>query len=227
MAADLKWLRSTMEVLAEQVSKLVALGGQQIEAIAGLAPLVIHSAEGISGSLRDVVTAIRSTSGSSSPAEDATGTGASLTREAKPAGLQDLDISSEPEPMVVSKAKEQLRQIKRPKQPQDKRRKTAATPIVVKSIADAKRPDRFYTSIRLPRELWDQAGFTSDDRLLLDWSGKALTIERIAEGGVKPKAIGDTTVVLQSWKLGDLNLDQPKVSEGEGSLRLTARPLRP
>ena len=43
--------------------------------------------------------------------------------------------------------------------------------IVVKSIADAKGKDRFYTSIRLPRELWDRAGFGPDDRLLLDWSG--------------------------------------------------------
>ena len=53
---------------------------------------------------------------------------------------------------------------------------------MVKSIPDAKRSDRFYTSIRLPRELWDQAGFGPEDRLLLDWSGKTLTIER-APGG--------------------------------------------
>jgi len=92
---------------------------------------------------------------------------------------------------------------------------------VVKSIADAKRSDRYYTSIRLPRALWDRAGFGPDDRLLLDWSGKALTIERVTEGGVKPKSIGDTSVVLQSWKLGNLNLDQPKAAGADGSLRLT------
>jgi hypothetical protein len=56
-----------------------------------------------------------------------------------------------------------------------------------------------------------------DDRLLLDWSGKALTIERAAEGGVKPKAIGKASVVLPSWKLGNLNLDQPKVSGANAS----------
>jgi hypothetical protein len=93
---------------------------------------------------------------------------------------------------------------------------------VVKSIPDAKRSDRFYTSIRLPRDLWDRAGFSPNDRLLLDWSGKALTIERAIEGGVKPKSIGDTSVVLQSWKLGNLNFDQPKVAGANGSLRLTA-----
>jgi hypothetical protein len=103
----------------------------------------------------------------------------------------------------------------------------ASAAVVVKSIADTKRPDRFYTSIRLPRELWDSAGFGPDDRLLLDWSGKALTIERTAEGGVKPKSIGDASVVLQSWKLGNLNFDQPKVTGAIGSLRLAAGRKRP
>jgi hypothetical protein len=97
-------------------------------------------------------------------------------------------------------------------------------PIVVKSIPDAKRSDRFYTIIRLPRTLWDQAGFDPDDRLLLDWSGKALTIERATEGGVKPKSIGDASVVLQSWKLGNLNFDHVKMHSRDASLRLTATP---
>jgi hypothetical protein len=97
---------------------------------------------------------------------------------------------------------------------------------VVKSIPDAKRSDRYYTSIRLPRELWDSAGFGPEDRLLLDWRGKALTIERAAEGGVKPKSVGATVVVLQSWKLGNLNFEKPKVTGADASLRLTARPLR-
>jgi hypothetical protein len=65
-------------------------------------------------------------------------------------------------------------------------------------------------------------GFGPEDRLLLDWSGKALTIERAAEGGVKPKAIGDASVVLQSWKLGNLNFDQLRVTGANASLRLTA-----
>ena len=64
--------------------------------------------------------------------------------------------------------------------------------IVVKSIADSKGKDRFYTSIRLPRQLWDRAGFGPDDRLLLDWTGSVLSVERTAEGGVKPKSVGGT-----------------------------------
>ena len=42
MAAELKGLRSTMELMAEQMGKLVALGSQQIETIARLAPLMVR-----------------------------------------------------------------------------------------------------------------------------------------------------------------------------------------
>jgi hypothetical protein len=138
--------------------------------------------------------------------------------------LQGLDQAAGPEAEPAPSAAEtrtpsqQGRRLKRNAAPAPQ---AGSAPAVVKSIPDAKRLDRFYTIIRLPRDLWDQAGFGPDDRLLLVWSGKALTIERATEGGVKPKAIGETSVVLQSWKLGNLNFDQPKVTEAEGCLRLT------
>ena len=59
MAADLKGLRSAMDLMAEQMGKLVSLGTQQIEAIARLTPLVVQSAEGISGSLREVASVVQ------------------------------------------------------------------------------------------------------------------------------------------------------------------------
>jgi hypothetical protein len=59
MAAESMSLRSTLEFVAEQVSKLVVLGSEQIEAIACLAPSTIQSAEGICGGLRDVISAIQ------------------------------------------------------------------------------------------------------------------------------------------------------------------------
>jgi hypothetical protein len=49
-----------------------------------------------------------------------------------------------------------------------------------------------------------------------------LRIDRAIEGGVKPKSIGEAAVVLQSWRLGNLN--QPKVTGAAASLRLTAKP---
>jgi hypothetical protein len=224
MAADLKGLRSTMELMAEQLAQLVALGGQQIEAIARLAPLVTGSAEAISSGFRDVVSAIQTLPRSLPPAGGPKSPEGPCPHAAAPLEQQKLDVSAEPEPLARLKANARLRQDPRSKKSEGKARQTASAPIVVKSIPDAKRPDRFYTIVRLPRELWDQAGFGPEDRLLLDWSGKALTIERATEGGVKPKAIGETSVVLQSWKLGNLNFDQPKVSRADASLRLTARP---
>ena len=223
MAAELKGLRSIMELMAEQMGKLVALGGQQVEATARLAPLMAQSAEGISGGLRDVVSAIQSIPNSLPLMRETVSVEELLTPEAQPPQQQEAEISSEKEPLVISKAKEQPKSKKRPTQAVNLIRKTASAPIVVKSIPDAKRSDRFYTSIRLPRELWDRSGFGANDRLLLDWSGKILSIERVAEGGVKPKTIGETSVVLQSWKLGNLNLDQPKGTGTNASLRLTGR----
>ncbi|KFG68855.1 hypothetical protein [Microvirga sp. BSC39] len=222
MAAELKSLRSTIEGMAEQIGKLVALGGQQIEAIARLAPLMVQSADGIVGGLREVVSAIQPIPSESPPEPEPLKAEEPLTREAEPVERQDPELSSDPEPRKASQAKERSRAGLRPAKTEAQVRHTGSAAIVVKSIPDAKRSDRFYTSIRLPRDLWDQAGFGPDDRLLLDWSGKTLTIERVAEGGVKPKAVGSTSVVLQSWKLGNLNFAQSKIAGADGSLRLTA-----
>ena len=138
----------------------------------------------------------------------------------------DQAIGSEPEPHIQGKAEERLQQSRRSKRSEAKAHKTASAAIVVKSIPDAKRSDRFYTTIRLPRQVWDGAGFGSDDRLMLDWSGQTLRIERAAEGGVKPKSIGEAAVILQTWQLGNLNFDQPRVTSADVSLCLTVRPSR-
>ncbi|MBD2750287.1 hypothetical protein IC232_26860 [Microvirga sp. BT688] len=220
MAAELRGLRSTIEGMAEQMRKLVALGGQQIEAIARLAPLMVHSADGIAGGLREVVSALQSIPSASPPEPEPSKTEEPLTREAEPVDPQAPEPGPEPEPQKPFRAKERSRADLRPAKTEARVRQTGSATLVVKSIPDAKRSDRFYTSIRLPRDLWDQAGFGPDDRLLLDWSGKTLTIERVAEGGVKPKAVGSTSVVLQSWKLGNLNFDALSATGTGGSLRL-------
>ncbi|MBA1159235.1 hypothetical protein [Microvirga mediterraneensis] len=215
MAADLKSLRATMEHMAEQVSRLVALGGQQIEAIARLAPLMVHSAEGISGSVREVVTVVRTLSQPAAmpPAQEPVSTGGVHNEPQQ-------DASSEPEPVQAPETP--AKRSRRSAKPEGPARKAFSAHVVVKSIPDAKRPDRFYTSIRLPRELWDRAGFGPEDRIQIDWKKKALSIIRVLDGGVKPKAIGDAVVVLQSWRLGDINFDSVKVASGHGILRLTS-----
>ena len=229
IATDLKGLRSAVELVAEQMSKLVTVGAQQIEAIARLAPLVVLSAEGISGSVREVASAVQLISNLSTAASGATKPSAKATGSEKSPALQlnllqGLNQPAGPQAESAPIAAESgtpVKQSRRPKRNAAPAPKAGAAPVVVKSIPDAKRPDRFYTIIRLPRTLWDQAGFGPEDRLLLGWSGKALTVERVIEGGVKPKAVGESSVVLQSWKLGNLNLYHPKVTETDEGLRLT------
>jgi hypothetical protein len=231
IAAELKGLRSAMNLMAEQMCKLVSLGTQQIEAIARLAPLMVQSAEGISGSLREVASVVQLIPHVSTPAGEATKLSAKATGVEESPTLQlnllrKVDQAAGPEAKSAPLAAETRtppRQSRRPKRNAAPAPKAGFGPVVVKSIPDAKRSDRFYTAIRLPRELWDQAGFGPEDRLLLDWSGKTLTIERATEGGVKPKAIGGTSVVLQSWKLGNLNFNHPKVTETDRGLRLAGR----
>ena len=229
MAEELKGLRATMDLMAEQMGKLVTVGAQQIEAMARLAPLMVQSAEDISGSLREVASAIQCIPIVSTPSNAALKPPAEATEvEESPAQqhnlLKDVDqaVGPEAEPApIAAKTKQSPKQSRRPKRSAALALHAGSAPVVAKSIPDAKRSDRYYTIIRLPRALWDQAGFGREDRLLLDWSGKALTIERATEGGVKPKAIGETSVVLQSWKLGNLNFNQLKATETDGGLRLT------
>jgi hypothetical protein len=230
MAAELKSLRSTTELMAEQMGKLVSLGTQQIEAIARLAPLVVQSAAGISGSLREVASAIQSIPNVSPTAGEALKLSDKATTVEEPPArqldlLHGLDQAAGPTAgtaPIVAEAMTPSKQSRRPKRNPAPAHQAGSAPVVVKSIPDAKRSDRFYTIIRLPRGVWDQAGFGLEDRLLLDWSGKVLTIDRAAEGGVKPKSIGATSVVLQSWKLGNLNFDHPTVTKTNGGLRLMA-----
>ena len=225
MAADLKGLRSAMELMAEQVSKLAALGGQQIEAMTRFAPLVVQSTQEITSSVREVVSAVGSLPTSLlHPAEPV-----DVKEQVTSGPVQDheRELNSEAESDFEVGINRSGRQGMRSNTSRKgKARKRASTLVVVKSIPDAKRSDRFYTSIRLPRELWDSAGFRPADRLLLEWRGKTLTIDRAAEGGVKPKSIGEAAVILQSWKLGNLNFDKLKVTGADASLRLTARTLR-
>ena len=219
IAVDLKGLRSAVEIMADQMSRLVALGGRQIETLAQLTPAFAQTTEGLSNGLRQVTHAIQALPHLPQPMTDR-----AIVAEADAGTAQTQAVDAEPAPVSEQAVPEPPRPARDPRKAKDETGRSKPANVVVKSIADAKGKDRFYTSIRLPRELWDRAGFGSDDRLLLDWSGKALSIERANEGGVKPKSVGDTSVVLQSWKLGNLNFDQPKVMDGKGSLRLTARP---
>lgn len=207
---DLKGLREATEKIAEQLGLLVASSTQQIEVIAQFAPALIQVVDSLNGKLQprfEALTPNQSQSGCEAP------------QELQP----DVETSQR-----AGQTSQRIARVELPRHsPTQGPRKRPARHarqerVVVKSIADPKREDRFYTSIRMPRTLWDRAGFAPDDRILLDWSGQSLTITRTREGGVKPKALGDTSVVLQSWKLGNINIDQANVTTATDSLRLEA-----
>jgi len=215
IAADLKGLRAAIELMAAQMTQLVALGSRQVEALASLPPALTQSAEGLSDGLRQIARTIHAVlpvpppvAAQATPAEPDASRTQTQASDVEPAPIAELEVPAPP------------RRTKGRRKSKDETVAIVPADIVVKSIADAKGTNRFYTSIRVPRELWDRAGFGSDDRLLLDWNGTALSIERTDEGGVKPKSISATTVVLQSWKLGNLNLNRPSVTGATGSLRL-------
>ncbi|MET0529559.1 MAG: hypothetical protein ABW003_14710 [Microvirga sp.] len=213
MAADLRGLRSVVELMADQVTQLIALGGRQIEAFASLPPALAQSTKGLSDGLRQLVHAIHALPHRLPPVtEQASGTSAEAT--------QKQAVDAEPAPVAEPAGHEPLRRTRGTRTTKGTALRSERTEIVVKSISDAKRSGRFYTSVRLPRQLWDQAGFGPEDRLLLDWDGSALSIERTSEGGVTPKSIGGKSVVLQSWKLGNLNFDSPSIAGTGGFLRL-------
>ena len=88
--------------MAEQMGKLVSLGTQQVEAIARLTPLVVQSAEGISGSLREVASAVQlipnlSTSIGEAPKPSAEAMGAEEPPALQLDRLQGLDQAVGPE----------------------------------------------------------------------------------------------------------------------------------
>jgi hypothetical protein len=219
MAADLKDLRSAVEFVADQVSQLVALGSRQIEALAQLPPALTQLAEGFSDGLRQVADAIQAGPPLLHPVADQAYT-AKPDTDTTQTQTADAELAPVAEPAVP----EPPRPIKGRRRNRDETVASEPANIVVKSIADAKGMNRFYTSIRLPRQLWDHAGFRPEDRLLLEWNGEALSITRAADGGVKPKSIGSRSVVLQSWKLGNLSFDSSEVLSVKGSQCLQAKP---
>jgi hypothetical protein len=214
-----------MDVMAEQMRELVVLISQQVGAITALAPALTRSTDELSECLRTIIDSVRSTRDASIVVSQS-----EPEKEAQPKVGQEQFNANEPPvaPIAVPTSKTEVnpRRTRTKQSGEAKSKRVVSTGIVVKSIADTKRPDRFYTAIRMPRTIWDRAGFEPNDRLLLDWTGKALIVERAGEGGVKPKSVGDTVVVLQSWKLGNLNLDQPKVTGANASLRVVASAAR-
>lgn len=219
LASDLRGIREAMEGISDHLGRLVGIETQQSEALADMTRRLDQSAAKLSEDLQKVAGTTRR-SASLPPtvvAKDA------IARAPHPASHSEALRVSEGTP--ARKPSSDRRAIRRQQANESLNVPSGigspAASVVVKSIPDANKTNRFYTSIRLPRDFWDAAGFTPDDRLLLDWDGQSLTVSRAGEGGVKPKAVGKSQVVLQSWKLGNLNFDKPRLDRHDSGFRLT------
>jgi hypothetical protein len=202
-----------MQQATEQLGQLVALGNQQDAAVQRLAVLI----EVLSGSGKreDAAGVVLSKQPLLDTSAENEGEGDVNARLDEP----HAEPKPERDPQPASRSRSRKQAV--PLQSQaPTARKHAVEPVLVSSIVDPKRPSRFYTSIRLSRDLWDRSGFGASDRLQIDWTGEILSIARVTEGGVKPKKVGDKVVVLQSWRLGDLNFAQAAVAAEPDGLRL-------
>lgn len=216
LASDLKGLKGAMEDISGHLNRLVTIGAQQTEAITNLGNLLYQSALQMSEGMQKFAGAIQPAQNLSLPfAEHVRAEMSPRTESVLKQPTADIEPPSAKFPSRKEPKRRQRSKIN------EKPSGDTAAAIVVKSIPDVNHANRFYTSIRLPRDVWDAAGFIPDDRLLLDWDGQSLTVSRATEGGVKPKAVGKAQVVLQSWKLGNLNLDQLYLNHHNTGFRLT------
>jgi hypothetical protein len=74
----------------------------------------------------------------------------------------------------------------------------------VTSYPEGKKGDRFLTMISMDRATWEAAGFTPEDRYVIERVQGRFTIARAPAGkGYKHKRINSHTVVLQTRGLGE------------------------
>ncbi len=221
LASDFKGLKEVMEDISVELRKLTQVGSQQREAIEGLGSHLQHSAKQVLEGLNRFAQTVPQAQPMSHHFSEPSGAESPLQTEKAPnqASIPAEDPAPKPHSQKQGLRRKRSTVVSRPIN--DAAASTEA--IVVKSFPDVNNAHRFYTSIRLPRDLWDASGFEPTNRLLIDWDGQSLTVNRVTEGGVKPKSVGKAQVVLQSWKLGNLNLNRPSLDRLDTGIRLVPK----
>lgn len=221
LASDLRGLREAADVISRHLDRLIQIEAQQTEAIAGLGQLLHQSATQFAQGIQQIASTALPIRPVQDPPVEKIGV-ENLPRielpVEQPAASPEIRPAKSPSPKRMARGRHPTVGSSTPHDAA-----VASESIVVKSIPDVNNAHRFYTSIRLPRDCWDAAGFEPNHRVVLDWDGQFLTVRRVTEGGVKPKVIGKTQVVLQSWKLGNLNLDQPHLDRHDSGFRLAPK----
>jgi hypothetical protein len=182
-----------------------ALMDQLIRAIAINTSEVAGIPQTVASGCRDVVAAIRDHADSIVPAL-AKVPEAIHEQRAEPAPAQPVEPA---EDLVPSPAPEVTPRL---------RRKGAS--VSVYSCLN-RRHGGYYTAISIPRKTWEEVGFTEDDRYTIEIDDDMkITVARATEGGIKPRRIGRDVVVLQTTKLGELNVRRLFVQAADGIIRI-------
>jgi hypothetical protein len=191
--------------LIETQERNNALLDQLIRAVAINTSEVAPIPQAVAMASRDVVSAIREHAESVVPAL-AKVPKAIVKRCPGPAAAQPVESVDEPAPSPALEAQPRLK------------RKSASVSVY---SCPKRQPGKFYTSISVPRALWESVGFTEQDRYTIDVDDDMkITIARATEGGVKPKKIGREVVVFQTTRLGDLTTRRLFVKACDGIIRI-------
>ncbi|AOG03246.1 hypothetical protein [Bosea sp. RAC05] len=208
LTGDLGQIRAAMELLMEQMGELVGLQQQQVKAIGNLSSVVARSNEGIAVGLNMLGAAVREL-----------GQGRKIPPlPSASSAIEDIELPAIPIRSLRNDAFEgesARRSVVRKPGPAPK---AVDKPIVVNSYRDGKNHRKFYTMVQLPKALWEDFGFQGDDRVFIEREdGDTISIRRAEEGGVKLKKVTDTTVTIQTTRIGNVNFEvqRPKGSKGE------------
>lgn len=194
------------EQQSSQHAELVGLTKQLITAISHIVPAIAKIAPAIADGNQALVSHFNDASSSIVGAIADLKTTTAISSPAQP--VEPATPESVPEAMNTNtKAPEDLTHIKLG----SRIRRRTATPsprhgdsISISSSQNTTNPHKYYTQMRLPRNLWESVGFTPDTRILITRDGSGFTLKEAPEGsGVKLKIVTDSRVIVQTSSIGN------------------------
>jgi hypothetical protein len=201
--------------LIDQMERQNRAQEQTIRAIAGIVPTVVRTSEGMTSGVRAALAQIVEELLPRLPVPAPTPVYPPEAELGIPADTEDVALmparaqTVEPVTAVPAEA---------PAAPKPWRMRASAS---VTSYPDGRKGGRFLTHVSVDRKIWDEMGYTLEDRF--DISGNSewgVVIARAKKGGVKPKRVGTKTVVFQTRNVGDLNYTRLHATIGYGEIRI-------
>jgi hypothetical protein len=207
--------------LLDGIERQNAKQEQMIRAIANIVPTLVRSSEGMTSTVREAMATMMETLVLKVPDPAPYEARAKATERAMEELLgirqETEDIALMPAPVQtvepVSTAPAEA-----PVAPKPWRMRASAS---VTSYPDGRKEGHYLTHISVDRKIWDEMGYTLEDRFDITGNSEwGVVIRRAKQGGVKPKRVGTKTVVFQTRHLGDLNYKRFHATIGFGEIRI-------